>query len=642
MKILWWGRFDPNYSRNGVIRELMRAKGYELVDFHPHFSTFGDLEARLKGVEKPDMVWVPCFRQRDMKAAARWARSKKVPLVFDPLISAYDKQVDEFKKVKTGSAGAARLLKWERGIFALADIVIADTILHAQYFEEKLGVAKSKLKVVYVGAESNFKPIEVTKKEDFEVLFYGSFLPLQGPDTIVEAAKMAKDLPIKWTFIGGGPLKEKCLKLAEGCENIRFEGKIPYSELPRRICEADILMGVFGTTDKAGRAMPNKFFQAIACGKPIVTRESAAYPEGALSSPAIKFIPPGDGAALFAAVKEWFENREALKAATDEARKVLEREFDARTISKQLDFLAFDAKKRKVSVIVPVYNVEKYLARCLDSVLAAAKAASEVETEIICVNDGSTDNSAAVLEGYADRVRVFHKENGGQGSARNLGLDNMSGDYVMFVDSDDYIPEDAIWKMVKVAKESALPLVISMRYMKNTLLPRENDVKWTVRKNSWLVDKKVEYSVWNRLYLSSLFENRRMPPILFEDYPTAVRICCDIEKFASIDEPMYVYCDIGDATTIRSPYSKRKLKDKLAGVRLIMEHSGAFAGDIPLRQAVKGVSTVIGKVAKAKDPMLVKLLLIEILRFSKDYPTLLKQLPLKAKFRLWKLKRSVK
>lgn len=335
--ILWWGRFDPNYSRNGVIREILRENGYKIVDFHPHLSLIGDIEALLRGVEKPDCVWVPCFRQRDMKAAARWARLKKVPLIFDPLISAYDKQVDEFKKVKAGSAKAARLLKWERGIFSKADIVIADTVLHAKYFHEQLGVDEKKLKVVYVGAESPFKPIEVAKKDEFEVLFYGSFLPLQGPDTIIEAAKLAKSLPIKWTFIGGGPLKEKCLKLAEGCENICFEGKIPYAELPRRICEADILMGVFGTTDKAGRVMPNKFFQAIACGKPIVTRESAAYPEGSLSSPAIKFIPPGNSAALFAAVKEWFENREELTKSASCARETFEHEFSAETLAKQLE-----------------------------------------------------------------------------------------------------------------------------------------------------------------------------------------------------------------------------------------------------------------------------------------------------------------
>lgn len=296
----------------------------------------------------------------------------------------------------------------------------------------------------------------------------------------------------------------------------------------------------------------------------------------------------------------------------------------------------------KVSVIVPVYNVEKYLKRCLDSILAAAKFATEVETEIICVNDGSTDNSAAVLEAYADRVRIFHKENGGQGSARNLGLDNMTGDFVMFVDSDDFIPEDAIAKFTKVAVDSGLPLVVSLAFAKTAPTQRDEVVKWRARPNRWIVGKKVEYSVWNKLYAAPLFKTCRFPAIVHEDYPVMTSVFCAVESFAAIDEPMYVYCDNGVSSTIRSPYSKRKFKDKLFGVKEILKIDSAFAGDIPMRQAVKGLSTVIGKVAKAKDPMLVKLLIIEVLRFSKDCPKLLKKLPLKAKFRLWRMKKSVK
>lgn len=299
-------------------------------------------------------------------------------------------------------------------------------------------------------------------------------------------------------------------------------------------------------------------------------------------------------------------------------------------------------KNTYVSVVVPVYNVEKYLARCLDSIIAAVKTATEVETEIICVNDGSSDGSAAILETYADRVRIITQENRGLGSARNAGLEVVTGDYVMFVDSDDFIPEDAIDKMVKVAKESRLPLVVSMSFAKSVPTRREKTVKWSVCPNHCIVGKKVEYSACNKLYAASLFKTRRYAVILHEDYPVITTIFCEVDKFAAIKEPMYVYCDNGTASIIRSPYSKRKMKDKLFGVKEILKIDSAFAGDIPMRQAVKGLSTVIGKVAKAKDPMLEKLLLIEILRFSKEYPSLLKKLPLKAKFRLWKLRKCVK
>lgn len=295
----------------------------------------------------------------------------------------------------------------------------------------------------------------------------------------------------------------------------------------------------------------------------------------------------------------------------------------------------------KVSVIVPVYNVEKYLARCLDSILAAAKAAAKVETEIICVNDGSTDGSAAILEVYADRVKIITQENRGLGPARNAGLEAITGDYVMFVDSDDMIPEDSIAKFIKVAVESKLPLVVSMNFAKSMPTIRAEQVRWMARKNMWIVGKKVEYSACNKLYAASLFKTHRFPATLHEDYPITTAIFCEIEKFAAVDEPMYVYCNNGTASIIRSPYSKRKMKDLLCGVKKVLAISSPYAGDIPMRQAAKGIATAIGKVYKSKDLTLVKLLLVEILRFSKEYPSLLKKLPLKAKFRLWKLKKSV-
>jgi len=93
----------------------------------------------------------------------------------------------------------------------------------------------------------------------------------------------------------------------------------------------------------------------------------------------------------------------------------------------------------KLSVIIPVYNVEKYLSKCLDSVIHP-----ELEDyEIIAVNDGSTDSSPAILEDYRARycelIKVIHKENGGQGTARNLGLEAARGEYILFIDSDDYV-----------------------------------------------------------------------------------------------------------------------------------------------------------------------------------------------------------
>ncbi len=113
----------------------------------------------------------------------------------------------------------------------------------------------------------------------------------------------------------------------------------------------------------------------------------------------------------------------------------------------------------KVSVLVPVYNVEKYLAQCLDSIIGQTLR----DIEIICVNDGSTDSSLEILEKYAKkdhRIRIIDKENGGLPSARNAGLDAAKGEYVSFIDSDDYIQPDMMAILYKNARKTKAEIVI--------------------------------------------------------------------------------------------------------------------------------------------------------------------------------------
>lgn len=286
--VLWWGRFDPDYSRNRIMRKLLGELGWKVQDFHPRFSGLGDWEAQLRRLPRPDLVWVPCFRQRDLAAASRWATRHGVSLLFDPLISAYDKQVDERVKMNPGSLRAKRLLAWERTLFQRASRVLADTPAHADYFAQVFDVPRKNLAVVYVGAEEAlFKPEPLTsdaRSGALEVLFYGSFIPLQAPQVVIEAARLYQGPPVKWVLLGQGPLRKLCEENARELANVTFEGWMPYEQLPDRIHQADILLGVFGTTPKAGRVIPNKVFQSLACGRTVVTRSANAYPEALIAA----------------------------------------------------------------------------------------------------------------------------------------------------------------------------------------------------------------------------------------------------------------------------------------------------------------------------------------------------------------------
>lgn len=302
--VLWWGRFDPDYSRNRVLRKQFAELGWRVSDFQPKFAQVGDWEAKLHRIAKPDLVWVPCFRQRDLLAASRWARRQGVPLIFDPLISAYDKQVDERGKLDAAGSRARRLLAWERALFQRADRVIADTPAHADYFAQVLGIQREKVDVIYVGAEEAlFRPGQQPRKNPqapVEALFYGSFIPLQGAQVVVDAAMLYKGPQVKWVLLGQGPLRSVCEARARGNDAISFEDWLPYGELPERIRRADILLGVFGTTPKAGRVIPNKVFQSLACGKTVVTRSALSYPEELLAGEngGLEWVPAGDAQAL--------------------------------------------------------------------------------------------------------------------------------------------------------------------------------------------------------------------------------------------------------------------------------------------------------------------------------------------------------
>lgn len=316
--VLWWGRFDAEYSRNRILRGLLPELGWRIVDFRPRFSAVADWEARLRRLPRPDLVWVPCFRQRDLAAASRWARGQNVPLLFDPLISAYDKQVDERVKLTAGSGRARRLLAWERGLCKRADMVLADTSEHARYFKDVLGVPPERLHVVYVGAEEGvFKPMPQPSRpraEVLEVLFYGSFIPLQGAQVIIEAARLYEGPPVRWTLLGSGPGLAGCKESASGLANVSFEPWVDYAALPARIHAADILLGVFGATPKAGRVIPNKVFQALACGKPVITRASAAYPVEVAgeNNNGLIWVEAGDPVSLARAVAGLAAHRDAL------------------------------------------------------------------------------------------------------------------------------------------------------------------------------------------------------------------------------------------------------------------------------------------------------------------------------------------
>ncbi len=306
LHLLWWGRADDDYSRNRIVLKLLARLGVHVSRFRPLSSQTGHIEAWGRRLARPDLIWVPCFRQKDIASAAFWARRWRAPLVVDPLISAYEKEVFEKNKVPENSARAEKLRLWEQALFDRAAILVADTPAHGDYFRRTFKLDSRKIMVLYVGAETDlFVPHPMPSVDSpFEILFYGSYLALQGVDVIIDAARKAPP-HLQWTLLGDGRPRASMQKRAHGAANIRFEPWTPYQKLPDRIARAHILLGVFGTTVKANLVIPNKMFQSMAVGRPVITRYSDAFKETLAGSDIIGWTPPGDADALAAVAARW-------------------------------------------------------------------------------------------------------------------------------------------------------------------------------------------------------------------------------------------------------------------------------------------------------------------------------------------------
>lgn len=207
-----------------------------------------------------------------------------------------------------------------------------------------------------------------------------------------------------------------------------------------------------------------------------------------------------------------------------------------------------------ISIIVPVYKVEKYLSRCIDSIIKQTYS----NLEIILVDDGSPDNSGKICDEYAkrdERIKVIHKLNGGLSDARNYGLDVATGDYIGFVDSDDYIKEDMFQTLYYLCEENEADISIISFYeiMENKIIGvRDSGELQILNKieaiKELLIDTRIQSYVWNKLFKKQLFTDIRFPTGKnFEDIATTLILFERCNKIVRLEEPKYYYLRRNDS-----------------------------------------------------------------------------------------------
>lgn len=211
-------------------------------------------------------------------------------------------------------------------------------------------------------------------------------------------------------------------------------------------------------------------------------------------------------------------------------------------------------KNDLISIIIPVYKVEKYLEKCIESVLKQ----TYTNLQIILVDDGSPDNCGKICDEYAkkdSRIEVIHKINGGLSDARNVGINRANGRYIGFVDSDDYIKEDMYEKLINLIKEYDADISICNLYDvidgKEYVRNKDNGIHEYSRIDilkEILLDKNIQSYAWNKLYKKELFDEIKYPiGKKYEDIGTTFYLFEKCNKIVVTSEPEYYYLKRADS-----------------------------------------------------------------------------------------------
>lgn len=333
MRLCYFGTYERGYPRNAQVVSCLRRVGVEVEE--EHVSVWDDVrhgwaagpgralrlgvaEARLFA-RRPrgfDAFIVGYPGHFDLPAARRAARGR--PVVFNPLVSLADTLVADRARFRSRSLAARMLEAVDRRAFRSADVVVADTETHGRYLADLTGIGE--VAVCFVGAEERLFQPGWRRPERFTVLFVGKLIPLQGVETILQAARLAPELPFR--IVGSGQL-EKLLRAAP--PNVEHVPWVEYALLPGELRSAGCALGIFGTTGKARRVIPNKAFQALATGTPLITADTPAARELLVDGESALLVPPGDGEALVEAIRRLEGSAELAERISAAGRDAYER-----------------------------------------------------------------------------------------------------------------------------------------------------------------------------------------------------------------------------------------------------------------------------------------------------------------------------
>jgi glycosyltransferase involved in cell wall biosynthesis len=313
MRVLYFGTYERDYPRNSQVISCLRKAGVDVVERHVGVWEGGRDNwragagaavrlglAELRLLQRPDAEFdaliVGYPGHFDLPAAKRAARGR--PVIFNPLVSLADTIVGDRGRFRDGSLAARALERVDRHALRSADLVVADTRADAEHLAELGGLPRERVEFAFVGAEERVFGPGWAPGEPFTVLFVGKLIPLHGLETVLAAARATPGL--RYRLVGSGQLETLVEQRPENVDWVRW---VEYEQLAGELHRAGCALGIFGTSAKARRVIPNKAFQALACGTPLVTADTPAARELLVDGESALLVAPGEPEALAAALR---------------------------------------------------------------------------------------------------------------------------------------------------------------------------------------------------------------------------------------------------------------------------------------------------------------------------------------------------
>ncbi len=303
--ICYFGIYQPSAPRDKIYLEGLKQAGFEVlscVDGSPGFLKFFRLARKhsaLKG--SYDILWVGYLSTMVVPLARLVSRRK---IIFNALDSWYDRAVLDRAAHSRFSPKAWLIWLFDFLAFHLSDVVLVESEQQQKFIAKHFFVDPKKLQVIFTGVDEKvFHPDSTIKKADtFTVVFRGLFLPATGVEVVLEAARLMKDEPVKFTIIGWGDPFQTTIKKAiaeEGLANVTLvTWFLKPDELRSTMLSAHVMLGQFGDHERLNRTIQNKNFEALALGMPFITRDSLSNRELLTDGANCFFVPPADGRAL--------------------------------------------------------------------------------------------------------------------------------------------------------------------------------------------------------------------------------------------------------------------------------------------------------------------------------------------------------